>query len=201
MALGRWLVVSSAGLVVMAWSATGIAAQDVAPGQGWQLAGAFPRSEPGPLERDAKPITPENPIPRRTRTVRPPYPGEAAAVGVRTTVTLRVTLDHLGTVREARATGAPMLGTIAPGAASEERAFRAGLLAMLQPAKDAVEQWLYDPPADAPIAFDVVIRFSSDGDGEVVGQNIGSGGFASSQIDSPQSTPATKVKHVTPIYP
>jgi TonB family protein len=177
------------------------AAQELAPGQGWQIAGAFPKSEPGPLERDAKPITPENPIPRRTRLVRPPYPPEAAAVGVRASVTLRLTLDHLGTVREARAMGVPILGAIPPGTPPDERAFTAGLLALVQSAKDAVALWLYDPPADAPIAFDVVIGFSSEGDGEVIAQTIGSGRTVPSQLDAPGATPATKVKHVTPVYP
>ena len=205
MAPGRWLVGSSACLVLLATSTAVTTAQEPVPGQGWQLVGAFPRSEAGPLERDAKPITLENPIPRRTRLVRPPYPPEAAAVGARASVTLRVTLDHLGTVREARTIGTPILGAMAPATPTDQRAFRAGLLALVQSAKDAVGQWLYDPPADAPIAFDVVIGFTSEGDGDVITQGAGIG-RPSPQIDSPQigspnATPATKVKHVSPVYP
>jgi TonB family protein len=116
-------------------------------------------------------------------------------------VTLRVTLDHLGTVQEVRTIGAPILGSIAPGTPTEERAFRAGLLALVQSAKDAVGQWLYDPPAEAPIAFNVVIGFTSDALGEVISQNASNERLSTPQGDSPQSTPATKVKHVTPIYP
>ncbi len=205
MALGDRLVGSSFCLVLLAASTVLPAAQEL-PSQGWQLAGAFPKSEPGPLERDAKPITPTNPIPRRTRIVRPSYPPEAAAVGARASITLRVTLDHLGTVREARAMGAPILGAIAPGTPTDQRAFTAGLLALIQSAKDAVGQWQYDPPADAPIAFDVVIGFTSDAFGEVITQTP-----VRREVPSPDDPPRIgssltprppiKLKHVNPIYP
>jgi protein TonB len=184
---------------LVAFSAAAAAGQEVLNGQGWQIAGAFPQSEPGPLERRAKPITPENPIPRRTRLVRPPYPTEAAVVGVRATVTLRVTVDHLGTVGEVRTVGVPVLGAIPPGTLGEERAFTAALLGLVRSAKDAVGQWVYEPPGDAPIAFDVAIAFTPEQDGEVVAQATGRASSATS--DTPQGAPATKVKHVTPVYP
>jgi protein TonB len=183
-----------------------LTAQELTPNQGWQLAGAFPRSEPGPLERDAKPITPENPIPRRTRTVRPSYPPEAAAVGVRASVTLRVTLDHLGTVREARTMGVPILGAIPPGTPPDGGAFTAGLLALIQSAKDAVALWQYEPPADAPIAFDVVIGFTTEAVGDVIAQTAPRR-EALTPDDPPRvgsalaQRPPVKVKHVNPVYP
>src|SRR5688572_30560772 len=96
-----------------------------------QIAGAFPQSEPGPLERRAKPITPENPIPRRTHLVRPPYPSEAAAVGARAAVTLRATIDELGRVGEVRTVGVPVLGAINPGSA-DERAAAAALMGLVR---------------------------------------------------------------------
>ena len=164
-----------------------------------EIAGAFPVSEPGPLERRAKALTPENPIPRRTRLIRPSYPPEAAVVGARASVTLRVTLDHLGTVGEVRTVGGPILGAMSPGSPADDRSFVTGLLALVKSAKDAVSQWLYEPPADAPIAFDVVIGFTPDGDGEVISQRAGRP--SPPDVDPVQSTPATKVKHVTPVYP
>jgi TonB family protein len=192
-------------LVAVAAAAAVHGAQDLSlgGGQAWQIAGAFPASEPGPLERQARPVTPENPIPRRTRLVRPPYPPEAAVVGARATVTLRVTVDHLGTVAEVRTVGVPVLGAMAPGSPADERAFTKGLLALIRSAKDAVGQWVYQPPSDAPVAFNVVIGFTSQGDGEVIAQSspqapadadqrIGNGGIL---------RPATKVKHVSPVYP
>lgn len=193
------LVFMAAGIVVAA------AQEPPSAGQGWQLAGAFPRSQPGPLERSAKPVTPDNPIPRRTRAVRPPYPPEAAVVGARANVRLRVTIDHLGTVGEVRELAGPLLGAVAPDSPSEQQAFSAGLLALVRSAKDAVAQWLYEPPADAPIAFDVVIGFTTQADGEVIAQSSSS---APASVDaeppagdSATGRAATKVKHVSPIYP
>jgi protein TonB len=188
-----------------------------------QIAGAFPQSEPGPLERRAKPITPENPIPRRTRLIRPPYPPEAAVVGARATVTLRVIVDHLGTVGEVRTVGVPILGAMSPPSPAEEGAFTVGLLALVRSAKDAVGQWLYEPPADSPIAFDVVIGFSPDADGEVLvhgnpGRGVQPGNVPALVTPSVMTGPAPpwaegairvggqirqpmKVKHVAPVYP
>ena len=188
--------------VVVSGAAMRAQERSLEAGQPWQLAGAFPQSRPGPLERRANPITPENPIPRRTRLVRPAYPPEAAVVGARATVTLRVVVDHLGTVGEVRTVGAPILGAMSPPSPAEEPAFTAGLLALIRSARDALAQWLYEPPAEGPIAFDVVIGFASQGDGEVLAQNS-----AIAPSDSEQRArangirPATKVKHVTPVYP
>jgi TonB family protein len=175
-------------------------AQTLGDGQRWQIAGAFPLTEPGPLERQSVPVTPENPIPRRTRLVNPPYPPEAAVVGARASVTLRVVVDHLGTVVETRAVAAPIVGSVAPGSPVEEPGFRAGLLALVESAKDAVMQWRYDPPADAPVAFNVVIGFSSLGDGEVLGQNSLTPLELEPRGDAIRR-PATKVKHVSAVYP
>lgn len=189
-----------------------------------QIAGAFPLSEPGPLEQRAKPITPENPIPRRTHLVRPPYPPEAAAVNARAAVTLRVTLNELGRVGEVRTMGIPLLGSVTHGSPTEDRAHEAALLALARSAKDAVAQWLYEPPADGPIAFDVIIGFSTNGDGEVLVHGTpGRGGQPLNPAVMPPPpqraglTPApwaegtvrvggniqqpTKVKHVAPVYP
>jgi len=201
MTLRRAGLISSAVVVLTASVEMRLAAQELAAGQGQQIAGAFPQSQAGPLERSAKPITPENPIPRRTRLVRPPYPPEAATVGARATVTLRVTLDHLGTVGEVRTVGVPILGAMAPPGPTEERAFTDGLLALIRSAKDAIGQWRYEPPADAPIAFDVVIGFTSEADGEVLAQaarrdSPPTGASVGSGLASPR-----KVKHVNPVYP
>ena len=206
----RRQTLTSVLVAVVAAAVTVHAAQELAPGAGqtWQIAGAFPQSGPGPLERQARPITPENPIPRRTRLIRPPYPPEAAVVGARATVTLRVTVDHLGTVGEVRTVGVPILGAMSPPSPAEERAFTAGLLALVRSAKDAVGQWLYEPPADGPIAFDVVIGFSSEGDGEVIAQSAGrTSQTAPSIVPQPTDRGGSnvqnprKVKHVNPVYP
>lgn len=187
-----------------------------------QIAGAFPQSEPGPLERRARPITPENPIPRRTHLVGPPYPPEAAAVNARAAVTLRVTLNELGRVGEVRTMGVPLLGSVTPGSPTDDRANQTALMALVRSARDAVAQWIYEPPADGPIAFDVVIAFSADGNGEVLVHGIVrnpeppvappamgepvAAGPAPPWADGAVRVgggirPPTKTKHVAPAYP
>ena len=205
----RLPALSFVAVVVAAAGAAAHGAQDLSLGSGqtWQIAGAFPQSQPGPLERQARPVTPENPIPRRTRLVRPPYPPEAAVVGARATVTLRVIVDHLGTVGEVRTVGVPILGAMSPPSPAEERAFTAGLLALIRSAKDAVGQWLYEPPSDAPIAFNVVIGFTSQGDGQLIAEGAGRSDTLLPADDVPHvGGPGvlrgpTKVKHVNPAYP
>jgi hypothetical protein len=46
---------------------------------------------------------------------------------------------------------------MSPPSPVDERALIAGLLALVRSAKDAVGQWLYERPAEAPMAFDVVV--------------------------------------------
>ena len=68
----------------------------------------------GPLEQKARPITPENPIPRRTQSVAPSYPKEGRAVGtMAATVVLAVTIDQSGCVAEIRRGPEPLLTTAA----------------------------------------------------------------------------------------
>jgi TonB family protein len=120
-------------------------------------------AEPGPLERSAKAITPENPIPRRTYSVTPKNPGGAGAVP--SAVTLRVTINTLGRVAEARPFGAI---AAPPGRPSE---------AFVKAAIDAVRQWVYEPPADGPIAFDVTFVFTPGSETRLIrhGAPVGAG--------------------------
>ena len=76
-AVASWFAVSTFPLtqVVMA---QGRAAQVQGQGRtGGPVGGVAAAGEPGPLERQAKPITPENPIPRRTFSVAPQNPGDS----------------------------------------------------------------------------------------------------------------------------
>jgi TonB family protein len=122
----------------------------------WYAVHAFPMAqtsvaatEPGPVERSAKPITPENPIPRRTYSVAPKYPeGNSGVVAV----TLRITINALGRVDEARAFGAIVGGRGAVTAPSSD--------AFVKAAIGAVRQWVYEPPVDAPVSFDVGFVFT-----------------------------------------
>ncbi len=135
----------------------------------WLATGAFPLSEsvlaqgpagaPGPLERRAKPITPENPVPRRTYRVLPDYPPELVSANLDAILTARVTIDNSGRVAEARIVTSTVVNagnpaTRPPG--TSDAAFRAAVDA-------AVRQWQYDPPADGPIAFPASFRFLQKG--------------------------------------
>jgi TonB family protein len=119
---------------------------------------------PGPLEQSAKPITPENPIPRRTYFVMPPYPGGADQGAV--ILTLRVTINGLGRVAEVRSMTGVIGGRVGGVARGVEPAGRATAApgafneAFAKAATDAVRQWIYDAPADAPISFDVTLAFT-----------------------------------------
>jgi len=55
----------------------------------------------GPLEQTANPITPENPIPRRTRSVAPSYPARARAVAATATVVLAATMNRAALLKSA----------------------------------------------------------------------------------------------------
>jgi hypothetical protein len=143
----------------------------------WQIAGAATQSQPGPLEQRAKLITPENPVPRRVFFVAAQYPPEAAAIGARATVTLRVTVDELGRIGELRLSSAPLLGAWVPNPQGDQQTMPVVFAAFAKAAMDAVRQWQYDPPADGPVAFDVSIGFGPDGEPRVVSHGGSSEAF------------------------
>jgi protein TonB len=154
------------------------------------------------MERRANPITPENPIPRRTYSVTPRYPQEATASGLYGRVTLRITLDESGRVAETRALEVSVEAT--------PRAYGApvpaGDAGFVTTVADAVRQWQYEPPASAPIAFNVGFQFAPDIDGIEVNA-------AGAPIGPPPPwhegavrlgagvSPPQKVRDVRPVYP
>ena len=121
------------------------------------------RTTAGPLERAAKPITPENPIPRRTFFIAPAYPAEARSLEAFSSVTLRVTLDQSGRVAEIRRMNNPFVN-VAPGAPSDPIALQTAGEAMIRSAAAAVSQWQYDAPASGPISFNVLFGFRPQGE-------------------------------------
>ena len=94
-AVASWFAVSTFPLtqVVMA---QGRAAQVRQGRTGGPVGGVAAAGEPGPLERQAKPITPENPIPRRTFSVAPQNPGDSTTDVVM--ISVRVVIDRQGRV-------------------------------------------------------------------------------------------------------
>jgi protein TonB len=123
----------------------------------------------GPLERNAKALTPDNPIPRRTYSVMPLYPRGASGSVV---VVLRLTINTLGRVGELRPQselsgnvnikdGRILAERMVTGTAMPSDVFvKAGL--------DAVRQWVYDPPAEGPVSFDVAFFFEPGADTRLI---------------------------------
>jgi TonB family protein len=138
-------------------------------GSTWYAVRAFPLrvapaqsslNEVGPLEKQARPITPENPVPRRTYSVDPVYPSEAAAIDANAMVTLMITLDQFGRVAEIRRLGvARFSGTRASATAPDAPELASAFDALVRSAADAVGQWTYDPPAEAPLSIRVTLAF------------------------------------------
>ena len=116
------------------------------------------RTTPGPVERAAKSITPENPIPRRIFSVPPAYPAEARAVDASAVVSLRVTLDRSGRIAEIRPMNNPFV-RVPQGAPSSPDALRSVGDALTASATRALSQWQYEAPADGPISFTVAFNF------------------------------------------
>lgn len=131
--------------------------------------------EPGPLERRAKPITPENPVPRRIFSMMPVYPAEAGSSGPTMTVNARVTLDEQGRVGEVRWNG---IGFMTAGSQGVTLTGRPELRSQpgggnvadvfFNASADAIRQWQYDPPASGPIAFDVVLHFRPEAETQLL---------------------------------
>jgi periplasmic protein TonB len=207
-AAGAWSAVSVFPLTEI------VIAQGRAGAPSPPLAAVAGLSQAGPVERQAKPITPENPIPRRTFSVAPQSPAvEASGVVV---VSVRVVVDRQGRVAEARSAGVGARGgrgaTLEPVAPPSE--------AFVKSTIDAVKQWQYDPPADGPIAFDVTFAFMPGAEPRMVthGAPAVFGAPASSIPPVPPPPPApgwpanavrvggnmkmpVKTKHVAPNYP
>jgi protein TonB len=209
---------------------------------GWYIVNAFPLTgasaqEPlkdvGPLEKQARPITPENPIPRRTYSVDPAYPPEAAGVQANAMVTLMITLDQSGRVAEIRRLGVSPIGrsaAVTPAATPDSQALVSAFDALVRSAADAVRQWTYDPPAEAPLSIRVTFAFFPSGPPRLVahdGWPLTSPGQTSAAPPPPPPPPPppserqtaapswvgsgiriggnvlapTKTKHINPVYP
>ena len=158
----------------------------------------------------------------------PVYPPEAAAIEARATVALKITLDEIGRVGEARSTGVPILG-LSIDTPQDRRDTSMILEGLVHSAIVAVRQWAYEPPAAGPITFGVSIAFGPDVAPRVVAHGTspagprGSAGQPMSLPPPPVAPPAdsgplpawaegvrrvdgsfttpVKLKHVNPAYP
>ncbi len=158
MAVGLWSAVALFPLTqtVIAQDRDAVIAQERPGGRAGAPALFVPASQAGPagpIERQAKPITPENPIPRRTFSVVPQ--NVAVDAGAVVIVSVRLVVDRQGRVAEARS-----LGVAARGGRGGSEPIAQPNEAFPRVVIDAVRQWQYDPPADGPIAFDVTFVFT-----------------------------------------
>jgi TonB family protein len=135
---------------------------------------------PGPLERSAHAVTPENPIPRRVHAEDPIVPNIPGVTGA--TVIVQVTIDELGRIVEARATEAALKGAefsvgvsgddLAAETARLERSragisaeaaavVRQALPAFVDSTLASVRQWRYEAPVKGPLTFNVPVRLGA----------------------------------------
>ena len=153
----------------------------------------------GPLEMQSSPITPENPIPRRTFSVAAIYPAEGdriTTVGA-IDVELVATLDAMGRVAEIRNVKDPITRS-EPGSALPPAA-RVASDAFVREAAAALRRWTYDPPARGPVSF--FVRFSfRPGTETMVTQNGSSTLLPSVRVGSGGEAPRL-LKRVEPLYP
>jgi len=117
------------------------------------------RDTVGPIEKQAQanPISPENPIPRRTFSVSPAYPAEAIGINAVGTVSLVATIDETGRVVEIRKAREPLVLT--QNGTPNPTAQRMAADALVRDAAGALRRWTYDPPAKGPLAFTVTFSF------------------------------------------
>jgi TonB family protein len=175
------LVVAGGWYAVSTFPLTPVVVAQGRPGTVNQAPGTA--SAVGPLERAAKPITPENPIPRRTHSVLPQNPAAGAPAGVSSAVVVavRVVIDRQGRVAEVRSSFGAVGGRIG-GPNTAGQAVRPPEESFVTAAVAAVRQWQYEPPADGPISFDVMFAFAPGAEARLLshGSASVSGGVFSS---------------------
>ena len=99
-------------------------------------------------------VTPENPIPRRTRAISPRWPPAFAAGMFEVAISTRVTLDRQGAV-----TAVERRGCAVSTSGSDESVCST----FFDAAAEAIRQWRYEQPIEAPVWFNVVVTFLRPG--------------------------------------
>jgi TonB family protein len=195
----------------------------------WYAVSAFPlrassqtknlgSMEPGPLELRAHTVTPENPIPRRVHYEAPVVADSGTSA--RGIIDVRLTLDDLGRVAEARAVrmavNTPEFSVEATQVDLSDRGSRAlvgtgkagegvknadtmrqTVESFVDAALTAVRQWRYDPPFEAPLTFTVQVRMSN---GPEVMEFKPARENGALRVGG-EIKPPIKIKDVRPVYP
>jgi hypothetical protein len=116
-----------------------------------------PDSVPGPQERLATAVGPQQPMPACTVTVTPVFPEQMRGFGFNVAVLVRAILDATGRVVEVRALRLDTSYSV--GVYSFSYASPMAVEAALP----ALRQWRCAPPATAPLSFDRWVDFSAEG--------------------------------------
>jgi TonB family protein len=116
---------------------------------------AVQRTAAGNAQDAPHDVTPENPIPRRTRNVQPAWPSQFAGQRFSVMVNVLVRIARDGTVtnvfdKGCTAAQVPRIDTVCS--------------AFFDAAAAAIRQWRYDRPVQAPLQFSVVLTFRPDAD-------------------------------------
>lgn len=195
--LGTWGAVSAFPL-----HANGVQAAQLATG-------------PGPLERRAHVVTPENPVPRRIHYEDPVMPDTPEGTSAK--VMLKITLDDAGVVAEVRPTAIAvkstafnvelagdgfakalsMTGKIWSSDPAVADTARRTVLALVDSGIASVKQWRYDPPAAAPLTFSISIKYGDDPETMVFSPKDADGALRVGGAIKPP----VKIKDVRPVYP
>lgn len=186
----------------------------------------------GPLEQAARPINPDNPMPKSIHRELATFPTEAEGENASVTVSLRTVVDQAGFVAELRLSGFAfqMNGFRAalnggPEAAKQfeqllqNASFRSAagadyvgvqtlrplLQSFIDSASAAVQQWRYESPREAPIAFDTVVQFTTGRPVMMTTRTITAAGSqlaadGAVRIGGAVRAP-TKLRDVKPVYP
>jgi|RhiMethySRZTD1v2_1073278.scaffolds.fasta_scaffold00865_12 TonB family protein len=191
------------------------------------LAAQEARDTVGPLEQKANDVTPENPVPRRTKSMDAVYPEDMRKFSATAVVVLIATVDESGRVAEIRKSGPGFernnpLVLFSPEVTPDPAVRKAAAEAFVQSAATALREWRYDVPAKAPISFAVTFNFTTtttptaaqDTSGRKFGAPASvAGGVVGGLSAAPSITglqpvrvggqvkPPTQTKKVNPAYP
>ena len=169
----------------------------------WYAVSAFPlqvtaqspvrnQAQPGPLERKAHTVTPENPIPRRVHYEEPVLPDSVGSE--RALVDVKITLDDVGRIAEAR-----MVDIYRPASLKLDRdPSRQSHEALVEAVLASVRQWRYEAPFEAPLTFAVQVRIGTAE--PVMAFKPRSADNTTLRVGDDIKAPK-KVKDVRPVYP
>jgi len=172
------------------------------------------RTAVGPLEQQAKPLTPGSAsgpvLPRRRSGEAADYPWELRRIGAKAALIVQVTLDKSGRVAEIRRAQGPLLQP-AIGSPTDVAAERAAADAVLRSVAAALNRWRFDEPAGGPVTFQLSFGFvagqvnhSLTDPSDVLPSQVAAAPWAAAEGAMPTSkalAPPKKTKYVKPVYP